>query len=110
MEAEHVGRRMIARIWRGVTPESKSEEYFEYMMETGVRDLRAAEGNQGVYVLRQLSDGKAEFLIISLWDSFEAIERFAGSDIERAVYYPRDEDFLLELKPRVAHYDILAGP
>ncbi len=100
----------IARVWRGTTPESKADEYFGYMMRTGVRDLRATEGNTGVYVLRRQDRGKAEFLLISLWDSPEAIERFAGPDIEKAVYYPEDEKFLLELQPQVTHYSVLEGP
>ncbi len=30
---------MIARIWRGVTPELKADRYFDYLMTTGVKDL-----------------------------------------------------------------------
>lgn len=101
---------MIARIWRGVTPESKSNEYFEYVMETGVKGCRATEGNRGVYVLRRATGGHAEFLFISLWESFDAIRKFAGPNIEKAVYYPKDKDFLLELEPNVMHFDVMFGP
>ena len=48
--------------------------------------------------------------MISLWDSREAIVRFAGEDIERARYYSKDKDFLLELEPKVKHYEIMVGP
>jgi hypothetical protein len=37
----------------------------------------------------------------------DAIKRFAGSEIERAKYYPEDEKFLLELEPTVTHYEVL---
>lgn len=33
-----------------------------------------------------------------------AIERFAGPDVERAVYYPEDDDYLLEREPKVEHW------
>jgi len=52
---------MIARIWHGVTASAKAEEYVEYLNETGVRDYRATEGNQGVYVLRRIEANRAHF-------------------------------------------------
>ena len=33
---------------------------------------------------------------------------FSGPDYEKAVYYPEDQNFLLELEPHVAHYELLA--
>jgi heme-degrading monooxygenase HmoA len=95
---------MIARIWRGVTSAEKAEQYLEYLMETGVKDYRAIPGNRGVQVLRRTSEDKTEFLLLSLWESYEAIRAFAGEDLERAVYYAKDEEFLLELEPKVTHY------
>ncbi len=96
---------MIARIWRGVTSAEKAEEYFAYLMETGLKDYHAVPGNRGVQVLRRTYEGKAEFLLISLWESYEAIRAFAGDDLERAVYYSKDQEFLLELEPKVTHYE-----
>ena len=101
---------MIARIWHGITPESKSDEYHDYLMKTGVKEIQSKEGNLGVYVLRRIHDKQAEFLFISLWESVEAIRKFAGPDIERAVYYPKDREFLLELEPNVNHHEVLVHP
>ena len=98
---------MIARIWRGVTLDSKSDEYLDYVMRTGLKDCRATAGNRGVWVLRKLVNGHAEFLFISLWESLDAIRKFAGAEIEKAVYYPEDEKFLLGLDPNVAHYEVM---
>src|SRR5690242_18386949 len=96
---------MIARIWRGVTSAEKAIEYFEYLVETGLKDYRTVPGNRGVQVLRRTYEGKTEFLLISLWESYEAIRAFAGDDLERAVYYSQDEEFLLEMEPKVTHYE-----
>lgn len=101
---------MIARIWRGRTPEHVAEAYMDYLQETGVKAFRSIEGNRGVYVLRKIGNGVAEFLVISLWESFQAIREFAGPAPEKAVYYPKDEKYLLELEPEVAHYEILLAP
>lgn len=100
---------MIARIWRGATEESKADEFIDYMLKTGVKDLRATEGNLGVMVFRHVNHGHAEFLLISLWKSLDAIRRFAGDDIDKAVYYPGDKEYLDKLEPEVVHYDVVVG-
>jgi len=101
---------MIARIWRGVTRETDKDTYFEYLQETGLKEYDSVPGNRGVWVLRRLFDGLAEFTLISHWESWDAIKAFAGADCEKAVYYPQDEKFLLEMLPKVEHYEILSSP
>jgi heme-degrading monooxygenase HmoA len=101
---------MIARIWHGVTEAAKADEYLEYLTRTGIPDYRETAGNLGVYVLRRVEAGKAHFQLISLWQSFDAIRRFAGADVEKARYYPEDEAFLLELEPQVTHYEVMVKP
>jgi hypothetical protein len=49
-------------------------------------------------------------LLISLWDSLEAIHNSAGPDLAKAVYYPEDRVFLLHLDPGVTHYNVSAHP
>ena len=101
---------MIARTWHGVTDASKANEYLDYLKKTGVPEYQATEGNRGVYVMRKIDGDQAHFLLLTLWESEEAIKSFAGSDMERAKYYPEDEKFLLELEPTVTHYDVLIQP
>lgn len=98
---------MIARTWHGAVAGEKADAYHDYLLRTGVADYQATEGNRGVYVLRRTEGDTAHFLLITLWESLEAIEAFAGEDIERARYYPGDEAYLLELEPHVRHYDVV---
>ncbi|HEV8508972.1 MAG TPA: antibiotic biosynthesis monooxygenase [Gemmatimonadales bacterium] len=102
--------KLIARIWHGVTEAARADEYADYLERTGARECRATPGNRGVYVLRRINKNRAEFTFISLWESVDAIRRFAGDDYEKAHYYPEDRDFLLELELFVEHYDVLAAP
>jgi len=101
---------MIARVWTGTTPGAKSERYLDYLEKTGVKECRETPGNRGVYVLRRVGEGRAEFLFISLWESVEAIRAFAGGDIDKAVYFPEDREFLLEMDPHVRHYEVAVAP
>jgi heme-degrading monooxygenase HmoA len=98
---------MIARTWHGVTKASKADEYLDYLNKTGVPEYRSTKGNLGVYVLRRFEENQAHFLLLTMWESEDAIKGFAGSDIEKAKYYPEDEEFLLELEPAVTHYDVM---
>jgi len=101
---------MIARTWHGVTDAAKADEYFDYLKKTGVPEYQETEGNRGVYVLLRIEGDWAHFLLLTLWESEDAIKRFAGPDMERAKYYPEDQKFLLELEPTVTHYEVLVKP
>ena len=100
---------MIARMWRGATKAEDGDAYLEVLRRTGFAEYRATPGNVSVLGLRRLNDkdGRAEFLIVSLWESEEAIRRFAGEDLERAVFYPEDERFLVERDERVQHFEVV---
>ena len=98
---------MIARIWRGVVRAQQADEYYHYLEETGLKEYRQTPGNRGVQVLRRIQGETCEYLLITFWESWEAIRRFAGDQPEKAVYYPRDREFLLELEPNVQHFEVL---
>jgi heme-degrading monooxygenase HmoA len=100
---------MIARQWIGETLESDADIYSKYLEDTGISEIRATEGNRDVWLLRRVHDGKAEFIVLSLWDSIEAIKAFAGPEYEKA-RYAEDKRFLLRLDPHVTHYEVLVGP
>jgi heme-degrading monooxygenase HmoA len=98
---------MIARIWRGATRAEDADRYLEYLHASGFPGYREAEGCRGVVGLRRVQNGRAEFLLLSLWESEQAIRRFAGDDPGRAVFYPEDERFLVERGELVDHYQVV---
>lgn len=101
---------MIARTWHGAVPAARADEYHRYLQRTGIPGYRATAGNQGVYVLRRTEGAVTHFLLLTLWESWDAIRDFAGDEVDRARYYPEDEAFLLELEPTVTHYEVLEHP
>jgi uncharacterized damage-inducible protein DinB len=100
---------MILRTWDGSTRADDANAYADYVQETGFRGLMATPGNRGAFVLRRREGEKAHFRVLSLWDSMEAIGRFAGPEPQRARYYPEDERYLETLAPEVEHYEVLAS-
>jgi heme-degrading monooxygenase HmoA len=100
---------VIARVWRGWTSEEDADEYIEYLRETGVKEARSLPGNRAFYILRRLERGRAEFVTVILWESLDAIRAFAGDDIERAVFFPEDERYLVDRELTVSHYEVFEG-
>jgi heme-degrading monooxygenase HmoA len=97
---------MITRIWHGATPATKSDEYLNLMRTVAIPDYCLTPGNKGAYVLRPIEGDTAHFLMVTFWESEEAIRAFAGDDISVAKYYDFDKDFLLEQEPRSTHYEM----
>ncbi|HEX7916081.1 hypothetical protein [Rudaea sp.] len=97
---------MIARIWRGITLKEKADDYLAYLDRTGLADYAKTTGNRGVTVLRRIQGEHCEFMLISLWESMNAVHEFAGENPEKAVYYPEDEQYLLQMEPLVRHYEV----
>lgn len=98
---------MIARIWRGETTAEDGEPYLAYLERTGLAEYRKTPGNRGVLALRRTVGGRAEFLLLTLWESEDAIRAFAGDDIGRAVFYPDDDRFLIGRDEQVDHYQVV---
>jgi heme-degrading monooxygenase HmoA len=97
---------MIARTWAGATRAADADTYLDYLHATGFAAYRATPGNRGMLALRRIEGDRAEFLILSLWESEDAIRRFAGPDIGRAGFYPEDERFLVARDHHVNHYEV----
>lgn len=98
---------MILREWRGVTPASKRDEYLRYMKESGIKAHTGLQGNHGVFVMtRDLPKNRCEVVILTLWSSMDDIRAFAGNAPERARYYTREQQYLVEMPTDVTHYEV----
>ncbi|WP_214322264.1 hypothetical protein [Nonomuraea sediminis] len=100
---------MIVRTWRGFTPAAKADEYEEVLRRTGLADYVGTPGNKGAYFTRREHGDRTEFFVISMWESWEAVKAFAGDEPEVAVYYPEDDEYLLEKEHTVDHYEVFAS-
>ena len=104
---------MIARIWRGWTRREDADAYVRYMEEVAAPDSLGTPGNRGFSVLHRPDGEREEFLTVSLWDSLESIRAFAGDEIEKAVFYPEDDRYLVDRAHAVTHIHLVttgSGP
>ena len=102
---------MIARTWRGVTRAADADRYADYVEATGLRAFAETPGNLGALLLRRPveADGApgTEFLVVSFWDSMDAVKRFAGPEPSKAVFYPEDDAYLVRRELTVDHYEVV---
>jgi heme-degrading monooxygenase HmoA len=91
-------------MWRGWTRREDADAYAAYIEETGMDEYRRTPGNRGAWLMRRDEGERTAFVTLSFWDSLDAIRGFAGDDVERAVYYPEDERFLVEHEDTVTHW------
>ncbi len=102
---------MIARMWRGWVRTEDRDTYLDYVERTGMSEYRRTPGNRGAHLLaRDLDDGRTEIVTLSFWDSRDVITAFAGDDISRAVFYPEDDQYLVDRETTVAHFEVRPEP
>jgi heme-degrading monooxygenase HmoA len=97
---------MIARIWRGWTTADDASAYIDYLQESGIAAYRSTPGNRAAWILHRRTGDRTEFITLSFWDSLDAVRSFAGTDIEQAVFYAKDDRFLVDREERVQHFEI----
>ena len=97
---------MIARLWSGKVRREDGDAYVAYIHETGIAEYKATPGNRGAWLLRRDEGDLAEIITFSLWDSLDAVRGFAGDDVEKAVFYPEDDRYLVERDLTVRHYEV----
>jgi heme-degrading monooxygenase HmoA len=98
---------MLARIWRGWTKAVDADAYVDYVRKTGISAFQEIAGNRGAWILRRQEGDRTEFVVLSFWESVDAIREFAGDDIGEAVFYPEDDRFLVDRELRVLHYEVM---
>jgi heme-degrading monooxygenase HmoA len=104
------GEVVIARAWHGKTLRAKADEYQQYLGGRSV-NMPKIKGNLG-YEFHRLdppsADGEyVEFEVVSYWPSLQAVEAFAGADIQAVHDAPRDNEFLVDKETRVRNYRLL---
>ena len=94
-------------MWRGWVRSDRTREYVDYIGRTGLAEYRQTPGNLGAEMwTRDLGDGRSEVTTLSWWESLDDIRGFAGEDIDRAVFYPEDDEYLIDREILVTHHEV----
>ena len=69
--------------------------------------MQAIDGYHGAYLLRRDHDGQVELQVLTLWESLEAVRRFAGTSLNQAVVEPEAAAVLASYDPTVIHHRVV---
>jgi|SRR5215475_14050450 len=101
---------MIARMWHGWTAPANADTYENLLRNEMFPEIRRVEGSQGAHLLRRDGRSEVEFVTITLFDSLDAVRRFAGADYETAVLHPKAHALLSRYDAKSVHYEIRITP
>lgn len=98
---------MIARMWRGLAIPGRADDYVKHLKQSVVPELRQIGGFRGIYLLRRKLSDDVEFVVMTLWESMDAIRKFAGENPEIAVVAPAARALFQEYDTEVKHFEIV---
>ncbi|MBN1223963.1 MAG: antibiotic biosynthesis monooxygenase [Candidatus Aminicenantes bacterium] len=100
---------MIARIWHGRAPQERADAYVFFLETKVFPSIRDIEGHEGAYILQRTlqNSGDVEFIVLTLWQSMDAVRLFAGDDPSVAVVEDEAKALLSTFDGHVAHFKVV---
>ncbi len=97
---------MIGRTWHGWTTFENADAYEALLRTEILPGIHRVAGFRGAYLLRREDGDEMEFVTLTLFDSLQAIEEFAGEDCEAAVVPPAARHLLSRFDSRAIHFEV----
>jgi heme-degrading monooxygenase HmoA len=96
---------MITRNWTGVVKPGRTNDYIAHLQNDTFKKLQAIKGFKDASIHQRVVTDGIEFLIVTYWDSMDAIREFAGEAADIAVVPKVAQDMLVRYDPVVRHYE-----
>jgi heme-degrading monooxygenase HmoA len=100
---------MIARTWHGWTKPQDADAYETLLRHDILPAIHRISGYRGTHLLRRVEGEEVEFITITLWETWEAVQEFGG-DHTTAVVPDRARKLLTRFDDHSLHYDALFVP
>jgi heme-degrading monooxygenase HmoA len=98
---------MIARVWMARTTMAQAPVYADHLKNNVLATLSEIDGYVGAKLLKRESGDGVELVIITFWQSLDAVKQFAGADFAQAVVNEEIIPLLLEYDRGVRHYEVV---
>jgi heme-degrading monooxygenase HmoA len=98
---------MIARVWSARTTPAQAPAYAEHLRSHVLPELRKVDGYAGAMLLERTTPDTVEIMVVTFWQSAEALRGFAGDDLEGAVVAAEAAALLTQFDRRVRHFEIV---
>lgn len=97
---------MIARAWSAQTTPAQAPAYAEHLRTQVLPALRKVDGYGGAMLLERATHDAVEIMVLTFWRSRDAVQGFAGADLEGAVVAEEAASLLTRFDRRVRHYEV----
>ena len=98
---------MISRLWRSIARSECAGAYIEHLQRETFPALRRLSGFKRATILNRHCDLGVEFLIVTVWESEQAIVAFAGADAHTAVVPEKVQRMMVEFDDRARHFNTI---
>jgi len=100
---------MLLRMWGARSTAGGAADYIRHATTKVFPKIRAIEGYKGEYLLRRDVKDSVELVVLTLWDSIEAIRQFAGPEPNKALVEPEARAVLTSFDEYVTHFEVVRG-
>jgi heme-degrading monooxygenase HmoA len=98
---------MIMRSWKATALPKNVEAYARHFRDSVLPALRRNPGHKGAYLLKKNGDAGIDLIVLTLWETLEAIHEFAGNAADEAVVEPAAQAVLASFDRKVQHYEVV---
>ena len=99
---------MIERHWKGIARIDQSDNYIKHLITETFPKASLMKGFIKATILKKTVDEGVEFLIVTAWESIEAIRQFAGEQVEVANVPTEARAMMVKFDEFARHYEVAA--
>ncbi len=95
---------MIVRRFRAKATIANAKAYAVFFRDVLTPQLREIPGHRGALVLSEERATNTRIIVLTFWDSMDAIRKFAGKNVNYAVVEPEARELLGSYDLEVTHH------
>jgi heme-degrading monooxygenase HmoA len=100
---------MIERVWLARTTRDGATRYAEHFRRVVMPELAAIAGYRGARLLERELNGGIEIVVVTHWQTIDAIRAFAGEEIDRAVVHDEAAVLFSDYDRKVRHFGVVVS-
>lgn len=100
---------MISRHWHAIARRERVADYIRHLQSETFPAIARIPGFVSSSIQRREGGRGVELLVVTNWESMDAIREFAGPDPDIAVVPATVQAMMVEFDGRVRHYEVVAS-
>jgi heme-degrading monooxygenase HmoA len=97
---------MIERHWKGIARIDQSDNYIKHLITETFPKASLMKGFVKATILKRPVDEGVEFLIVTAWESIEAVRQFAGEQVDLANVPTEARAMMVKFDEFARHYEV----